>query len=111
MIEIICISITAGSLAFSSVVLLRLYRFEQLLKRARIVIAYKGKVKVNRPLDDWLRWCFQADKDRGANGQVMYQLGGTSIAVMEKTAKDHGKITTKTESNHKALKRNVPGAS
>ena len=95
MLTLIFSAITIVSLLIGSACTYRLYKWERLLRRARIAVAFKGKTKINRPLLDWMTWCRSADKDKHATGQVIYKLGGTTIAVLEPIARSHGKTVTK----------------
>lgn len=62
-----------------------LRRWAHLIKYGRLVVAYKGKVRLNAPLQEWALWCRQAGKDDATNGRVVYQLGGTRIAILKKS--------------------------
>lgn len=83
-----------GVIAF--VLGLRLYYWEKQLQGARIVIAYKGRTKMNPRLIDWLLWSKQLDSDHRVNGQVVYRNGGTTIAIVKVPLRTHGKTTTTT---------------
>ena len=95
---ILSLSIGAFGIAIGAASAYRLSRWERLLRRSRIVVAYKGRVKMNRPLLDWLVWARSADKDKQTTGHAIYKMGGTTIAVLEPVAKDHGKAVTKDRS-------------
>lgn len=60
-------------------------RWAKLIAYARIVVEYKGKVKVDAPLREWALWCEQTRKDKSQpaamRGHVMYAVGGTRIAL------------------------------
>lgn len=60
-----------------------LYVWADQCKHARIVVAYKRKVKIDAPLVEWLLWCRKAQKDHGARGRVVFQGGATSVAIMK----------------------------
>lgn len=62
-----------------------LRKWAYLIKYARIVVAYKGKVKLNAPLQEWALWCKMAEEDKSANGRVVYQMGGTRVAILRKS--------------------------
>lgn len=62
-----------------------LRKWAHLIKYARIVIAYKGKVKLNAPLQEWALWCKMAEQDKSSNGRVVYTLGGTRVAILRKS--------------------------
>lgn len=62
-----------------------LRKWAHLIKYARIVIAYKGKVKLNAPLQEWALWCKMAETDKSSNGRVVYTLGGTRVAILRKS--------------------------
>jgi hypothetical protein len=87
--------LAAGGVSFGLVCGLWLWRWEKLLRRSRITVAYKNKVKMNRPLIDWLTWCQRVDKDKHATGQVVFMAGGVRIAVLQPIARNHGKTVTK----------------
>lgn len=95
MIDIFCVTFGMVSLALALYCVIRLYRWERMLRRARIVIFFKGKSKINRPLIDWLRWCQSADKDKEQRGQAVYKMGGTTVAVLQPVSASHGKTVTK----------------
>lgn len=56
-----------------------------LIAYGRIVIEYKGKVKIDAPLQEWALWCKQTGKDKSQpaalRGHVMYAMGGTRVAL------------------------------
>lgn len=62
-----------------------LRRWAYLVKYGRIVVAYKGKVKLNAPIQEWALWCKMAEEDKSSNGRVLYTLGGTRIAVLRQS--------------------------
>ena len=71
---------------------MELRKWAYLIKYCRVVVAYKGKVKLNAPFEEWLLWATHADREgsgpgpkRKGGGRVLYQLGGTSIAVLSKS--------------------------
>lgn len=58
-------------------------KWSKLIAYHRIVIEYKGKVKIDAPLQEWALWCRMADRDKsGQVGHVLYGLGGTRIAIL-----------------------------
>lgn len=76
-----------------------LRRWSHLIKYGRIVVAYKNKVKLNAPLQEWALWCRNAEKqDSGtgprykSNGRILYQYGGTTIAVLNKSFVPDGPV-------------------
>lgn len=72
-------------LAYAARLYLELRKWAHLVKYARIVIAYKGKVKLNAPLQEWALWCKMAEQDKSSNGRVVYMLGGTRVAILRKS--------------------------
>ena len=69
-----------------------LRKWVHLFKYGRVVVAYKNKVKLNAPLEEWALWCRNAEKQNSGagpryknGGRILYQLGGTSIAVLSKS--------------------------
>lgn len=64
---------------------LELRRWAHLIKYGRIVVAYKSKVKLNAPLQEWALWAKMAESDKSTNGRVIYTLGGTRIAILRKS--------------------------
>lgn len=76
--------------------LIRLREWERHLYRTRITIHFKGRPQLSPRLIDWLLWARQLETDKRVNGQVLYKMGGTTIALRKLEAKDHGKTVTKT---------------
>lgn len=62
-----------------------LRKWAHLIKYGRIVIAYKNRVKLNAPIQEWALWAQAAEGDKSSNGRVIYQLGGTRVAVLRKS--------------------------
>ncbi|MDE2101936.1 MAG: hypothetical protein KGL39_32115 [Patescibacteria group bacterium] len=60
-----------------------LWKWAKQCQNARIVIGYKRKVKRDAPILEYLLWTNLLDRDRDANGRVMYSLGGTTIALIK----------------------------
>ena len=60
-------------------------RWAKLIAYGRIVVEYKGKVKMDAPLREWALWCQQTKKDKvqpeRMRGHVIYVMGGTRIAL------------------------------
>lgn len=78
------IALTFGVLGvlFGARCYLELYRWASQIKTARIVVARKGRVKMNVPLIDWLMWCNSLTGEE-ANGRVVYLDSGTRIAILK----------------------------
>lgn len=55
--------------------------------KMRIAISYKGKVKIDAPLVEWMLWGRQAAKDRAARkvgpAKMLFHGGGTSVAIVQ----------------------------
>ena len=62
-----------------------LRKWAYLIKYGRIVIAYKNKVKLNAPLQEWALWCRTAEYDKSSNGRVVYSIGGTRVAILRQS--------------------------
>lgn len=62
-----------------------LRKWAYLIKYGRIVVAYKGKVKLNAPLQEWALWAKKSEEDKTSNGRVIYHVGGTRIAVLRQS--------------------------
>ena len=85
------IYVTVGSLifgvlgvAYSITCYYELWKWARECQHSRIVLTYKGKVKINAPIVEWLLWIRQLDKDKDNNGRVMYTYGGTQVAIIKK---------------------------
>jgi hypothetical protein len=74
----------------------KLRQWEHHLARSRIAIAYKGKVKMNTPLYEWLLWANRLDKDQQSRGRAVYKMGSTTVAILKPQPRTHGKTKTKT---------------
>lgn len=81
--------------AFGAISMTRLAYWHRHLTRIRIVVAYKGRSRINRPIIDWVRWGESADKDKAARGHVIYNVGKTTVAVLEPLHKDATKVVDK----------------
>ena len=85
MINIIAGIVTVLSLLFALRCYLELREWAHRCQNARIAIAYKGRVKMQAPLTEWMLWCEMLEKDKKSNGRVIYGMGGTSIAIYRTT--------------------------
>jgi hypothetical protein len=69
-------------------------KWAKLIAYGRIVVEYKGKVKLDAPLQEWALWCKQTGKDKtqplAMRGHVCYAVGGTRIALFH--GKKHKKV-------------------
>jgi hypothetical protein len=90
------IYVTVGSLAFGVLGVAyaitcyyKLWQWARQCQHARIVVANKGRVRLNAPIVEWLLWCNMLDKDEGANGRMIYSVSGTSIAIIKKSFTTH----------------------
>ncbi len=62
-----------------------LWKWARQCQYARIVIAYKGKVRLNAPIQEWMLWTNLLDKDKDSNGRMIYTMGGTSVAIVKRS--------------------------
>jgi hypothetical protein len=58
-----------------------LWRWARQCQHARILIAWKRRVVLDRPLVDYLTWANSLDRDKKANGQVIWRMGQASVAI------------------------------
>jgi hypothetical protein len=77
--------IAALAVAFAVRFYWELWKWARQCQHARIVVAYKNRVRLNAPLVEWLLWCNQLDEDKDANGRVIYAIGGSSVAIVKKS--------------------------
>jgi hypothetical protein len=54
------------------------------MQHARIAIAYKGKVKSDAPLVEWLLWANMIDRDKESNGRVIFQANNVRVALLKR---------------------------
>ena len=73
----------------------KLRQWEKHLSHARIAIAYKGKVKMDPRLIDWVHWSRMLAKDKRNTGQSVYKMGGTTVAILDPIPR-HSKTKTRT---------------
>src|ERR1700722_19877789 len=59
----------------------RLKQWSDFCQHGRIFISYKGKVKLQAPLTEWVLWAKMLDKDQASKGRPVYQMGGTAVGV------------------------------
>lgn len=69
-------------------------KWAKLIAYGRIVVEYKGKVKLDAPLREWALWCEQTRKDKSQpaamRGTVCFMAGGVRIALF--AGKKHAKV-------------------
>lgn len=73
---------------------LQLYKWERLLRAARIVIYFKGRSQMSPRLIDVLIWAQKLQGDARVNGQVIYKGGQVTVALKKPDPRGHGKTTT-----------------
>lgn len=90
--DIVILIFSIVSIAYGVRCYFELRKWAHLIKYSRVVVAYKGKVKLNAPFEEWVLWAQHADREGSGpgpkwkgGGRVLYQLGGTSIAVLSKS--------------------------
>lgn len=71
------------AVAFAIKFYFELWKWAKQCQNARIAIAYKGRVKINAPILEWLLWTNLMDRDKDAKGRQMYGMGGTNIALIK----------------------------
>lgn len=96
MLTIVLSVLAIVGFAFGSACGYQLWRWERQLRGARISVTYKGKTKMTPRLLDWLLWANKLEGDKRVNGQVIYQMGGTTIALRKPLPRSHGKTKTRT---------------
>lgn len=64
---------------------LELRKWAHLIKYGRIVVAYKNKVRLNAPIQEWALWAKMAERDKSSNGRVVYSMGQTRVALIRKS--------------------------
>lgn len=96
MLDVILGILCVAAVVVAALCARQLQRWERLLSGARIVIAFKGKNKLTPRLIDFVRWAESLDSDKRVNGQTIYKLGGTTIALIKPDPRGHGKAKTTT---------------
>jgi hypothetical protein len=94
--------VAALSVAFAIRCYRELWKWARQCQYARIVVAHKNRVRLNAPLVEWLLWCNQLDKDKDANGRMVYSLGGTSVSIIKKTGVPTGRLRRMVKSTRPA---------
>lgn len=86
--------------AFGTICAIRLLQWERQLRGARIAIAYKGRVKLQAPLIDWLKWANSLDNDKTTTGRPIYKANATTVVILKRRPPVKAKtITRKGDSN------------
>lgn len=80
----------------------RLWRWERILKGARIVIQYKGKTKMSPRLFDWMVWVDSLEGNARVRSRSVYKIGGTTISITKPMPLGHGKTKTRTVQEKRA---------
>lgn len=60
-----------------------LRRWAKFVKYGRIAVAYKRKVVIDAPMQEWVLWMKMLHGDGASNGRVVYQMGNTRIAIVK----------------------------
>ena len=71
----------------------KLWQWARECQHARITLAYKGKVKLDAPLVEWMLWCRLLEKDKTSRGRTVYTYGGTQVAIIRKSYMARGPIS------------------
>lgn len=75
-------------LAYAARFYWELRKWAHLIKYGRIVIAWKGKVRIQGTLEEWALWCRASEHDKEHQhryGRELYNQGGTRVAVLHKS--------------------------
>lgn len=72
-------------LAYGFTCYYKLWQFARQCQLARIVVAQKGRVRLNAPILEWLLWCNMLDRDKDANGRMLLNLNGMSVSIVKKS--------------------------
>lgn len=60
-----------------------LWKWARQCQHLRVAIAYKGRVKAQYTLLEWVLWGNLMDKDKDTNGRVIYTAQSTRIALLK----------------------------
>ncbi len=82
-VSIVGICVGVLGIAFALRFYYELWKWARQCQNVRIAIEYKGKVKTQQPIIEWLLWANQLDRDKDSNGRVLYHLGGTRVAILK----------------------------
>jgi hypothetical protein len=89
-IEIICIAIAVIAVAYSVTCYYKLWQWARITQHIRIAIAYKGRVKSDVPIVEWILWAGQLDKDRDAGGRVVFRMDKVSLSLIKRAGTQFG---------------------
>ena len=82
-VELVCVAVALLSFMYAVRCYYELWKWARQCQNVRIAVEYKGRVKTQQPVIEWLLWANQLDKDKDSRGRVIYHLGGTRIAILK----------------------------
>jgi hypothetical protein len=94
-VEIAAFIVGALGLAYGAILHFTLRGWQRTLTM-RIAVAYKGRVKIQAPIREWITWSRSVEKNADRKGQEVFKMGGTTVAILKPLPKEHGKTTVTT---------------
>lgn len=79
-VDILCVAAGIGGIAFGANCYYHLWRWAKFCQRAQIAVAYKNKVKICHPIQEWMLMVNLLKPDE--TGRTVYSLGGTRVAII-----------------------------
>lgn len=80
LVDVICVVFGVLGVLFGFRCWAELWKWAKVSQRAQIAIAYKNKVKVNHPIQEWMLMVNLLQPDE--TGRTVYALGGTRVAIL-----------------------------
>lgn len=84
--DLICLGGALVAFLFACRCYYELWKWARECQYWRIAIEFKGKTKIDAPLQEWLLWSRQANKDKTAGGRIVYHAGGTRVGLITRGA-------------------------
>lgn len=81
-IDIIAFAVGLAGLVFGVNSYLELWKWAKQCQRARVVIAYNHRVRMQAPLTDWLAWANTLGGNQKETGRVVFTDRKFSVAVV-----------------------------
>ena len=83
---IICFVVTLCSLLFGFRCYYELWKWARECQFWRIAVEFKGKTMIDAPLQEWLLWARQANRDKQAGGRIIFHAGGVRVGLVTRGA-------------------------
>jgi len=82
-------------IAFAVTSYRELWKWARQCERARIVVAYNNRVRLNHSLKEWLTWANTLGNDERAKGRVVFTANKCRVAILRPDPDNTPKVKTR----------------